>query len=218
MPNVARGIAIALLLASFSGCSLFVMAGKAILGDPQVSSEFRLHTGIDLTDGDDSVLILCTAPHGIVGQFPSLQIDIVDRMTRTLKTRKVKVIPSDDVATWFDDHGEWGDFSELAKKFDAKYVMHVNVQAFTYKVPDSETLLQGSSHGRVLVYAASSDDDAEVPIRQVFDRSFKIHFPTSYPVPRENESDEIFVERFMDRVALHIAQIFYDHPFSENIH
>ena len=96
--KVAGYAALCLLLVCFSGCSLFVMAGKAILGDPQISSEFRVHTGIDLTKGKDSVLILCSAPHGILADFPALQIDIVDRVSRTLKTRNVNVIPADDVA------------------------------------------------------------------------------------------------------------------------
>ncbi len=214
--KVAGYAALCLLLVCFSGCSLFVMAGKAILGDPQISSEFRVHTGIDLTKGKDSVLILCSAPHGILADFPALQIDIVDRVSRTLKTRNVNVIPADDVAAWYDSHGEWGDFSALAREFKASYVMHIDLHTFTYRVPDSETVLQGNCQGRVKVYTAKESTDG--PIRQIFDRSLKIAFPEAYPVPRENHSDSVFGETFMDRVALHIAQLIYDHRMAETVH
>ena len=99
-------------LSLLPGCSLGVMAGKMLFGDPKTKSQFRSATGTDLTKGEKSLLIACSAPHGILAKYPSIQIDIVDRIIRILGPRNVKVISSDDVATWFDDNGEWGDFSE----------------------------------------------------------------------------------------------------------
>ena len=192
------------------------MAGKAILGDPKVPSPFRATTGTDLVKSNESVLIVCNAPHGLLSRFPSLQLDLGDRISRNLELHGIEVIPSDDVATWYDDHGEWGDYSELAAEFDAQYVMEVNVRKFTYKVPDSENLLQGHSEGLVQVFRLG--DDESLPVSTVFERAYKVTFPTSYPVSRENRSDQIFVEGFMDRVALHVSQFMHDHKMSDTIH
>ena len=214
-----------MLLVTSSGCSLFVMAGKAIMGDPKAPAEFRTATGTDLTTGEDSVVIICTAPHGIVSRFPSLQIDIVDRVTRTLKTRNVKVVPSGDVARWFDDHGEWGDYSEMATEFDATFVIHVNIREFGCRVPESENLMQGKADGRISVHKVRQGPTKPLtsrkyvaPVSLAFDRDFNLQVPSTYPVPRENRSEELFMQGFLDRVAQNISQHFYDYRMSEAIH
>ena len=199
------------------GCSLFVMGGKMFFGDPKQKSQFRAATGVDLTKGEKSLLIACTAPHGILAKYPSIQIDIVDRMTRTLDTRKVKVISSDDVARWFDDHGEWGDFTELADEFDADYVMHIDLKSFAVVVPDSPNLLQGKTEGRVsmmeIKMAGKNKEKKKASV--AVERSFSVMFPTTYPVPRESRSEEMFTENFLDRISAQLARMLYDHRPSE---
>jgi len=207
---------VAQLLVILPGCALGVMAGKLLMGDPKQKATFRAATGKDLTKGKDSLLIICTAPYRILSEFPSLQIDVLDRVTRLLETRNVKVISSDKVATWYDDHGEWGDYSELAREFEADFIMGIDLEKFTYRVPDSDHLMQGSAEGRVNIYRAGRSKGESV--REVFEKSFLLTFPTSYPVPRENRSEQIFVEGFLDRLSLHLAQHMYDHKLSETVH
>lgn len=217
-------LAAAISMAS-SGCSLFVMAGKALFGDPKVTAEFRTVTGTDLTDGKDSVVIICTAPHRLTSELPSLQIDIVDRVTRNLETRDVRIVPSGDVASWHDDHGEWGDYSEMAKHFGAKYVIHVSLREFSHRVPESPDLLQGTAEGRISVHEVSTKKakaltarDFKAPVALVFDRDFRLTYPKSYPIPRQTRSEDLFVHGFLDRVSQNIAQHFYDYKMSEQIH
>ena len=204
-----------LTLAVVPGCSLGVMAGKMLFGDPKVKSQFRGATGVDLTKGEKSLLIICSAPHGILAKYPSIQIDIVDRMTRHLDTRKVKVISSDDVATWFDDHGEWGDFSELADEFDADFIMHIEIDTFSCQVEDSPNLLQGKTDGKVTIVEAAGKDVKSTNV--AFERTFDVTFP-AYPVPRENKSEQLFTEGFLDRTAISLTQFLYDHRASETVH
>lgn len=215
----------AAMLISSSGCSLFVMAGKAIFGDPRVPAEFRTVTGTDLTEGADAVVIICSAPHRLLNSFPSLQVDISDRVSRNLETRNVRIVPSGDVARWFDDHGEWGDYSEMATEFEAKFVIHIDIREFEHRVPESENLMQGRAEGRISVHEVSGSPDRSSttrdfspPVSLAFDRDFNLMFPTSYPVPRENRSEELFVQGFMDRVALDISHHFYDYRMSDSIH
>ncbi|MCA9086461.1 MAG: hypothetical protein KDA81_20535 [Planctomycetaceae bacterium] len=212
------------LLLSTSGCSLFVMAGKAMFGDPKVQSPLRAATGIELAKSEDSVLIICSASHRILSHFPSLQIDLVDRIGRDLEIHNIHVVPSGDVAAWFDDHGEWGDYSELGEHFHARYIMHVDVLKFDYRVPESENLLQGQAEGNIRLHEISRSSDKSkpsrdfTPVRLVFDRNFAVMFPTSYPVPRESRSEDQFLQTFLDRTALHIGQHVYDYRSSESIH
>jgi len=202
-------------MAILPGCSLGVMAGKMFFGDPKIKSQFRTATGTDLTKGEKSLLIVCSAPYGVLAKNPSIQIDIVDRMTRILDRKNVKVISSDDVAAWFDDHGEWGDFSELSEEFNADYVMHIQIESFKCEVPDSPNLLQGKADGKVKVLEAK--DKSPPTMSMAFERTFDVTFP-SYPVPRENKSEQLFTETFLERIAISLTHFVYDHRVSETVH
>lgn len=199
------------------GCSLFVMTGKLFFDDPKMKSVFREATGTDLTKSDKTILIACSTSHQILSQYPGIRIDIVDKMSRILETRNVKLVPSDDVATWFDDHGEWGDFSELANSFDADYVMHIDLKTFTVVIPDSPNLLQGKADGRVAMMAVkmTGKNKDKKTASTVIERSFKVMFPTTYPIPRESRSEETFTENFLDRISAQLARMLYDHRPSE---
>lgn len=231
MPSVVVLLVTALLLTT-TGCSLIVMGGKALLGDPKVQAPFTAATGEDLTESGESIVIICDAPHQVTEGFPSVQIDLLDRVSRDLETQGVNVIPSGDVASWFDDHGEWGDYTELAAEFDATYVLHVQVRNINHRVPESENLMRGNAEGHISVYKVSEDKkrsnlltvgresktDMAMPVTSVFDRGFSVQFPTSYPVPREARSEEQFIQSFLDRVGLHISQHMYDYKMSDSIH
>ena len=215
----ARRLVLLILAASMvlPGCSLGVMAGKLFFDDPKMKSVFRKNTGTDLTKGEKSILIACSTSHQILSKYPGIRIDIVDKMSRILDTHHVKVVPADDVATWFDDHGEWGDFTELAEAFDADYVMHIDLKSFAVVVPDSPNLLQGKTEGRVSmidIKMGGKDKDKKRASVAV-ERSFSVMFPTTYPVPRESRSEEMFTENFLDRISAQLARMLYDHRPSE---
>ena len=149
----------------------------------------------------------------------------MDRVSRNMEAQNVKVVSSGDVASWYDDHGEWGDFSELAAEFDADYVMHIDVRHFDHRVPESEGLMQGKAEGHISVHEvtseknqASENSDFAIPVTLAFDRDFSLLFPSSYPVPRETRSEDLFVQSFLDRLALHVSQHMYDYKMSESIH
>ncbi len=180
LQRLLTSLLIVLILVSSTGCSLGIMAGKLLFGDPKQTAAFKKATGTDLTKGEDTLLIICTAPHGIQSEFPSVQIDVVDRMSRKLQTKGVKVVSPDDVATWYDDHGEWGDFGELAKSFDADYVMHVELSRFTCRVPDAENLIQGSAEGE-FVFGEHPMHPAH--LRKSLTKAFRCSFrkPTLFP-------------------------------------
>lgn len=229
--SLSRMIQFGVLAAMFSvisGCSLFVMAGKAMFGDPKVTSAFSAATGNDLTESDEKVVIICSASHRLLSRVPSLQIDIVDRVSRNLETHGIRVVDSGDLAGWYDDHGEWGDYTELAAEFEAGYILHVDLREFDYRVPESENLLQGKAEGHISVHQIKSQNKPAislskprkdfVPVLSVFDRDFALQFPASYPVPRETRSEDMFAQTFLDRTALHISQHLYDYKMSESVH
>jgi hypothetical protein len=230
MPHFAA-LFIAGLLVVNTGCSLFVMGGKALFGDPKVTAPFTAATGEKLTEIDEAIVIICDAPHQVTEGFPSVQIDILDRVSRDLETQGINVVPAGDVARWFDDHGEWGDYTGLAEEFHAGYVMHIQMRSIDHRVPESENLMRGNAEGHISVYKVNREkkknlltagrqekSEYSMPVTSVFDRGFAVQFPTSYPVPREARSEDQFIQSFLDRVGLHISQHMYDYKMSESIH
>lgn len=201
------------------------MAGKALFGDPKATSALTAATGIELEETSRPVVIICSVPARMLDRFPSLQVDLVDRMARNMEIHGIKTVPSGDVARWYDDNGEWGDFSELAAEFKTEHVLHVKLREFDYVVPESETLLQGRCEGEITLHRVArrrgsnlETDSTSLPVSQIFFKDFKTRFPTSYPVPRETKSEDQFLQLFMDRVALHIGQQIYSYHMSESVH
>jgi len=210
--------AVAVLLLSvplLTGCRAMVAVGKMVLGDPVNKSVFEAFTGNNLEKTGDRVLIICTAPHATVAEFPSLQLELADRISRQLETRGLQVVPADDVAAWYDDNGEWGNYSKLADEFDATFVMHLHVRRFSYQEPSSPDLMRGRSEGVVKVYAF---DEEQRPLGSVFEQNIRVVFPETYPVPRESRSVDVFVENLLDRISLQSSQMMYSPRLSETIH
>ena len=78
------------------------MAGRAIFGDPKQLSEFRTRTGVDLTKEDKKLLVVVRTPQSIEGESPSLDLDLIDAVSRKLKVHGVQIVNPDEVAKWID--------------------------------------------------------------------------------------------------------------------
>ena len=95
--------------------------------------------------------------------------------------------------------------------------MHIDLKSFAVVVPDSPNLLHGKAEGRVSmmeIKMVGKDKDKKKASVAV-ERSFSVMFPTTYPVPRESRSEEMFTENFLDRISTQLARMLYDHRPSE---
>jgi hypothetical protein len=210
------------LLLLFSGCSLFVMAGKMILGDPTVKCQFRQQTKTDLARLDRSVLILCTASDSVRTQFPSVEFDVLEGVTHRLKVHGIKrVVSPDAVAGWIDDHGgEIDDVKGLAEHFHADYVIHIELTRFTTREEKSPNLLRGQSEGRVHAYQLQKDEKPEKSgkrLLEIMASDFSSTYPEGNPVSIDKKSADAFQLEYIERVTLQLAQIFYDHTRTEEM-
>jgi hypothetical protein len=206
------------LVLLFSGCSLFVMAGKMILGDPSVKSQFRQQTKTDLAKLDRRVLILCTASDSVRSKYPSVEFDVLEGVTHRLKVHGIKkVVSPDSVAGWLDDHGgEVDDMKALAEHFRADYIVLIELTRFTTREEKSPSLLRGQSEGRVHVYQYH-DEPSGKRLLEIMGSDFTSTFPEGNPISIDKKSADSFQLEYIERVTLQLAQIFYDHPRSEEV-
>jgi hypothetical protein len=206
-----------LSLLTYSGCSLFVIAGKVLVGDPKNPSRFKTMTGIDLTKGKHSLLILCNTPEHIGSDNASLRVDLVDGVTRRLLRKKVDVVNSSRVSRWLDDHGGIpDDLSEIAKDFEVDYIAIVDLQSYTTTEENSNRLLRGRSSGNVRVFKVETVGETKLT-GQVFTTEFSSTYPTLQPIPQEGRSRVTFEKEYLDRVSEQLAALFYDARLNDDL-
>lgn len=206
------------MVCSLSGCSLFVMGFKALLGDPTVPSTFKKMTHTDLAAEDKQVLVVSSTPHAIKSDFPSLDYDLAEGVSRRLKRHDIRVIKPDKVASWMDRNGGYlvrDDWPDLAGELGADYIVHVKLDRFRYRQPNSRELFRGRATGHVSVHEVVGDGEGTTGI---FEREYRSKYPENYPVSSNEMSAKVFRKRYLDRVCDEIALMFYDHRISKEMY
>ena len=213
----AACLAIASAVWTLGGCSLFVMAGKMFFGDPKQTATFHAVTDVDLTDGEKSVLIVATTPLSAKEAGATVDIQIVEQVSRQLRAKGIKVYPSKKVLNWLDERGgQWGDASEIAAKFDADYIVEIDVDRFSHREENSPDLYRGNAIGNVRAYEVVKVDGRRTA-SPCFSNEFTCTYPSQSPKAAHQISEETFRREFLGRVCTQIAQLFYDHRASETV-
>ncbi|QDV53582.1 hypothetical protein [Gimesia fumaroli] len=206
-----------LVCLSASGCSLYVMAGKMFFGDPLITCEFTSRTKVDLADEKKKVLVICSTPESIRSDYPSLNYDLLEQITYRLKRQDIEVMDTGEVATWLDDNGGvWNDVDELAENFDTDYIIHVDIDDFDYREPNSPNLLRGKAFGNVSAYEVMEADGMKRAL-EVFSSEYTSEYPSHLPVSVEQESPKVFRKKYLDRIADQIGRFFYNYHAGEEI-
>jgi hypothetical protein len=208
-------LAVTCLAVGLTGCSLFVMAGKLLYGDPKIKSPLSTGTGIDLVEDEMTVLVIFTTPESVKSEFASVEFDLTEETIRRLKRHEIKVIKSDDVATFIDNNGGfWEDESELAQHFDADLIVHVDLDTFTCTEENSPWMLRGRAEGTLYAYRVREVDDEKVA-QEIFVREFTSTHPRQSPVSSDSISRSAFQKRYVDLMAQQVAQMLHDYRASD---
>jgi hypothetical protein len=196
---------------SLPGCSLGVMFGKMVMGEPLIPAEFRKMTQTDLTKGKHTVLVVCTAPDSVDSENSTLAYDLIDGVTRRMKLHGIKVVNPDLIASWIDENGGIGsDPTELANEFDTDYIVFIDVQSFSFREPNSPKLLRGQASGFVRAFEVT-EIGGNRRINNVYSSEFTSTYPKHQPVSEQGRSSLIFQKEYMDRFSDVLAEKFYDH-------
>ena len=205
-------IGMAAMLTALGGCSLFVMAGKMVFGDPVQEAPFNRVTRVDLTDGDHEVLVVASTPASVKQDMPSADLVITEQVSRLLETEGVSIFPSKKVLNWVDDRGgQWGSPQEIAEAFpEVDYIILIDIDNLTHHEDNSPTLLRGNVNGNVSAYEVETIN-GEPSASPAFSQTFKSTYPQLYPKQAHQVSERTFQKAFLDRVCRKIAQMFYDY-------
>jgi len=193
------------------------MGGKMLFGDPKITSVFEQRTRVNLVKDGKKIVVVCSTPEAIKVDLPSLNVDLLEGLTRRLKRHGIAVVKPDDVATWMDDNGgDWGSPTELAQQFDADYIVYIDLHQFDFQEENSPTLFRGRAMGNVFGYRVQTVGQRKEAI-EVFTQEFTSVYPAMHPIETDRIMAKTFRKQFLDRVSGQLAQLFYSHRTSERI-
>jgi hypothetical protein len=210
-----------LLLAAITmvlgGCSLGVMTGKMLRGEPLRTAEFHGMTGIDLGKGKHRIAVVCSTPAAVESDLTSLSFDLIDGVTRRMKVHGVDVVDPDVVAKWIDDNGGVvTDPEAMVNAFDADFIAWIDIDTFTLREDETKSkLLRGRTNGFVRVYKAQDVGDGKVALA-AFNKEFSSVFPSHQPISELSRSMQSFQKEYIDRLCSELAIKFYDHRPGED--
>ena len=203
-------LGLAVLVLTTPGCSLGVMAGKMLFGNPKLSSEFSMATGVDLADSELTVVVIARVPSYLSGDLATLEPDLINGVTDQLIRESIDATASEEVIDWIDERGSSDDVQAAAEKFGTDYVIRIDLASFENLEQKSAWLHRGRSAGSIAAYKIETIDGKKVP-RMVFERGFDEQHPRRQPVPVGEVSRTVFVRRHLDQLASDIARKFHAH-------
>jgi hypothetical protein len=205
------------LVVNAAGCSLFVMAGKSLFGDPVLTAPFTVASKVDLTEGMHRVLVVATTPEGIKAEFPMVNNNLIETVSRKLRVNGVKTIEQNDVATWLDDNGGyWDHIDELAATFDTQFIVHIQVDKFEFDTARSKDFIQGFASGTVHAYEVRQTG-GEWTAHRILNRPFDFKYPEEHPALADRTSRESFQNEFLERISIRVSHMLYDHRSTEEV-
>jgi len=208
--SLLRLIVLAVSVVAISGCSLGVMAGKMLFGNPRMTSEFTMATGADLGDSEQKVVVIARVPSYLSGDLATLEPDLITGVTDQLIRESIQAVSASEVIDWIDEHGTSDDVQAAADKFGIDYVIHIDLATFENLEEKTSWLHRGRSAGTVTAYKVETIGGKKVP-RMVFERGFDERHPRRQPVPVGEVSRTVFVRRHLDQLTDDLARKFHAH-------
>ena len=146
---------------SYTGCSLGVMMGKMFIGDPMTDSAFEAYTKKTLAEEGKRVAVICSSPEALKLEMSSLDMDLLSNVALRMRQHEINIVEPHEVARWIDDNGGAIDLLDLGTSVEADYIVHIQIEEFTYKEENSPNLFRGRSSGNVSVYELVPRDAPE---------------------------------------------------------
>jgi hypothetical protein len=199
-----------------TGCvNTMVMMSKVLLGDPVQISAFQQGTGVNLAKEKKQVLIRVSAPALVEEEFARLTTDVEEELIRRMRRHKIQVMHPDTAARVLDRLGGAFDPQVLAREVEGcDYIMHIKLDTFSLFEGNSTNFYRGNATGAITAYEIRRDGASPHAV-QVYEQRFSSSYPTTYPVSVDSTPRNVFMRRFIDRLADNLGNAFYDVNRSE---
>jgi hypothetical protein len=210
--------AAAAALAVQAGCSFGTLA-YFLMPEQREDAKIKHLAGTSEKD-KPRVVILTHMAFDIDSDFLHADREIVENLTRNLKAYaalykdKLDIVPPRQVEEYKNLHPSWDqeEMPALGKKFNADYVVYLDILSLSMKQPKNIDLLSGNANITVHLYDVKNPDASPLP--QPF--SFKYPSEERGGVPIDSDTHPTkFRQDFLERVARKLVHYFAKYPRSE---
>jgi|GEM_PF-3497791 len=221
--SIARDLALALLLANFSGCQIIIGVLQIAQGFPKTTCDFTKTThGRKLTEKNKRVVVLSSSVDSARVEVPSLDIDIIAAVSRQFKIANITVVDDHKVAKWIDENDiitTATDLLPIGEHFKADFVVLFTFDDFGYREENSPNLYRGHASGKVVV--AELVDDGLKPgkkrARLIYNKPFNSKYPLNRPYTADQEGPDTFKQKFMTQLGQTLTRLFVDYRPEDEI-
>ena len=213
----------AALLTSVSGCQIVIGVLQIFQGFPKTKNDFAVKThGKSLAEKGKKTIILVHATPGAQAEEPSLDLNIMDEVSRRLKAENITVVPSHKVARWLDERGQIDlntSIEPIAKHFKADYVVLFSFEEFGYREDKSPSLFRGHTNGKIVVTEIVGDNDngGKKHGKVIYNCPFTYKYPGNRPVSSDQEGPDVFKRKFLGQLSNFLTRRFVDYRPEDEI-
>ncbi|MDR3638378.1 MAG: hypothetical protein P4L84_31535 [Isosphaeraceae bacterium] len=215
-----------------AACSLVLMSAGllALAGcDPRTLFYFIQpnEPTIPVPEGSPSlvgkrVAVVAHASSGAQGEFPALEREFAREFSRRLQknVKKIDMVSQEKVWDWVDGHTDWNNPAEIARAFEADYVIFLEIESFKTKEAGDLNVLHGTSRTHIqaiaLDYPKNSRGkrltDQPKEEETVYDDYQETEFPKRGPIPTDTGTSAAkFKKTFLKVVAVECTWHFLEH-------
>ena len=212
-----------LTAANFSGCQIIIGTLLTLQGRPMATCEFTAMTKKKLAEKGKKVVVLATSTAEALSEEPSLDLDIIDSVSRRLQLDNVNVVDPYKVGAFIDENGGIKESTPLAPigvKFKADYIVLFKFNKFGYGAPNTPGMFQGHASYKVVVVEMVKDKDATDGKRAkvIYNRAFESTFPKNRLVAADEAgTPELFKSKYMARISEDLTRLFVDYRPEDEI-
>ena len=174
------------------------------------------------------VVVVAHASAGAQGELPSLERDFAREFSRRLqkKIKKIDMVEQNKVWNWVEGHQDWTNPAEIARAFEADYVVFLELESFKTKNEGDLNVLHGTSRTHIQVIALNhpknsrgrSLTDQPKEEETVYDEYQETEYPKARPIPIEDgRSAASFKKVFLKVAAVECTWHFVDHVPADTI-
>jgi hypothetical protein len=220
------GVALLAVIAGM-GCNPILFMGYLINGqeDPKMPAEFPLKPKPEKEKEPVKVVVLTSYPlqsgdprgADMIGADKLLAIEFISLLQARCAENKENVVikASQIVENFKRDHPEWSRMSpnEIGKKFDADYVIDIEIISISISDPKDRDLLRGRANISMACYDTSKplDEPAYNPTELNFE------YPKAYPVSRSDQPVSAFRKAFFKQMASQMVLRFSAHTSQQKV-
>jgi hypothetical protein len=222
--RAATALVLALLTGtSFPGCQIVIGTLMTLQGRPMATCEFTAMTKKKLAEKGKKVVVLSSSTAQAQIEERSLDLDIIDSVSRRLQLDNVDVIDPYKVGAWIDEHGgitEETPLEPIGVKFNADYIVLFKFNNFGYGAANTHGLYQGHASYKVVVVEMVKDKNAREGKRAkvIYNRPFESTFPKNRPVSADEAGTlEVFKSNYMSRLSQDLTRLFVDYRPEDEI-